>query len=278
MAELLGRRIVRSRPLGGGCLFDVQAVDLDDGRRVVVKSGAGGIPDQLAIEARMLADLAAAGVTVPGVLAVDADRLVLDWVANDGRGLDRAGRRELARQMAALHDRPQPDFGYHEDTVIGALPQPNPRRSSWIDFFREARLLGPAAAARQEGVLDAATHRRLEALALRLGDRLEEPPHPSLLHGDLWAGNVLAHGGQPVAWIDPAVYRGHPEIELAFALLFGPLDRDSVAAYAECRPVAAGFEPTRCAIYQLYSLLVHLRLFGSGYRGAITKRLEILGL
>ncbi len=281
MAEpgtLLGRRVRSTRPLGGGCLFDVRAAELDDGRRVVVKSGAGGLAGQLRLEARMLADLGAADVAVPEVLAVDDDRLVLSWIDHDGGGLDRAGRAVLAEQLAALHARPQAGFGYDYDTVIGSLPQPNPPAPSWCAFFTEHRLLGPAARAREEGVLDAGVHRRLEALAARLDELIAEPPHPELLHGDLWAGNVLARAGRPVAWIDPAVYRGHGEIELAFALLFGPLDRDAVARYAERRPLAPGFEPTRCAIYQLYHLLNHLRLFGRGYLRPIAQRLDALGL
>ena len=277
-ATLLGRRVTRLRPLGGGCLFDVRAADLDDGTRVVVKAGDGGLAGQLALEARMLADLGAAGVPVPEVLHVDDARLVLSWIDHDGGGLDRAGREALADQLADLHARPQPGFGYDYDTVIGSLPQPNPRAASWCAFFRAHRLLGPAERARAEGLMDPDVHRRLEALARRLEEWIVEPAHPELLHGDLWAGNVLARGGRPVAWIDPAVYRGHGEMELAFGLLFGPLDRRSVQRYAERRPLAPGFEPARCAIYQLYHLLNHLRLFGRGYLGAIVNRLEILGL
>jgi fructosamine-3-kinase len=277
-ASVLGRRVRATRPLGGGCLFDVRAVDLDDGERVVVKSGAGGLPGQLAVEARMLADLRAAEVAVPEVLAVDDDQLVLSWIDHDGRGLDAAGRDALADQLAALHARPQSGFGYDYDTVIGSLPQPNPPAPTWRAFFRDHRLLGPARAARDEGVLDPSVHRRLEALAPRLDELIVEPPHPELLHGDLWAGNVLALGGRPVAWIDPAVYRGHGEIELAFGLLFGPFDRRSIDRYAERRPPAPGFQPARCAIYQIYHLLNHLRLFGRTYLSPIVNRLETLGL
>jgi len=266
-----------SRPLGGGCLFDVRAVDLEGGDRVVVKAGTRGLAGQLVLEARMLADLRAADVAVPEVLAVDDDRLVLAWIDHDG-GLDGEGRGEVADQLAALHARPQAGFGYDYDTVIGSLPQPNPPATTWSAFYAEHRLRGPAAAARREHVLDGDVHRRLERLAARLDELVEEPPHPALLHGDLWAGNVLARGGRPVAWIDPAVYRGHGEVELAFGLLFGPLDDRAVARYAEQRPMAPGFQPTRCAIYQLYPLLTHLRLFGRSYLRPISDRLAFLGL
>lgn len=276
--HLLGERIVAARALGGGCLFDVRQVELASGRRVVVKSGAAGLPGQLRLEARMLESLAEAGARTPSVLDVDDDRLVLAWIDHDGGGLDAAGRSRLVHDLAALHDRPQPRFGLAYDTVIGTLPQPNAEADAWVPFFREHRLLGPAASARAEGVLDPGLHRRLEALAPRLDELVDEPAHPSLLHGDLWAGNVLAKEGRPVAWIDPAISCGHPEIELAFALLFGPLDRRAVAEYATLRPLAPGFEPTRCAIYQLYPLLTHLRLFGVSYASAISERLRNLGL
>ncbi len=277
-STLLGQAIVTSRSLGGGCLFDVRAVDLADGQRVVVKEGGRGLPGQLRLEARMLADLSAAGAPAPEVLTVDDHRLVLAWIDNDGGGLDAVGRRTLVEELAALHAQVQPAFGYDYDTVIGALPQPNPPTPSWIAFFRAHRLLGPAAAATAAGLLDAPLAHRLEALATRLDDLLDDTATPSLLHGDLWSGNVLTQAGRPVAWIDPALYRGHPEIELAFALLFGPLDRRAVADYGALRPLAPGFEPTRCAIYQLYPLLTHLRLFGRSYAPAIRQRLDVIGL
>lgn len=266
------------RPLGGGCLFDVRAVDLADGRRVVVKAGSAGLSGQLLLEARMLADLAAAGIAVPAVLDVDDTRLVMACVDHDGGGLDARGRVELARQLAALHAQPRAMHGYDYDTVIGALHQPNPQMPSWIAFFREQRLAVQVRAAAGEGVLDPPVHARLDRLMGRLDDFIDEPPHPSLLHGDLWSGNVLAKGGRPVAWIDPAIYCGHPEIELAFALLFGPLDRPSLRTYLSERPLPAGFELTRCVIYQLYPLLVHLRLFGRSYVRAISDRLGSVGL
>ncbi len=224
----------------------------------------------------MLGDLASAGVAVPRVLDAGESELVLEWVDHDGSGLDGAGRARLARDVATLHAQPRPSFGYAYDTVIGALAQPNPAADRWIAFFRAERLAEPARMAGAEGVLDAGLHRRLDTLGARLEEFLDEPPHPSLLHGDLWSGNVLAKAGSPVALIDPAIYHGHPEIELAFALLFGPFDRASLAAYASERPLAPGFEPTRRAIYQLYPLLVHLRLFGQSYARAIADRLDLL--
>ncbi|MFW5833657.1 MAG: fructosamine kinase family protein [Pseudomonadota bacterium] len=269
--------MVRQRPLGGGCLFDVRQMLLADGRTVVVKSGASRVADHLRIEARMLEDLAREGAPVPAVLGVEGERLVLEWIAHDGTALDAAGIDRLASGLAALHGRPAPFFGYAYETVIGTLPQPNPPTATWLAFFRDQRLLAQSRAAGEEGALEPELERGLEWLAERLDRWLREPAHPSLLHGDLWQGNLLTQQGQPVAWIDPAVSFGHPEIELAFGTLFGPFDRRFFAAYAEHRPVEDDFWPTRRAIYLLYPLLVHRRLFGAAYAPPIAEILASLG-
>ena len=276
IAARLGSPVRRRQALGGGCLFHVERVELADGRQVVVKTGASDVADHLPLEARMLADLAAAGAPVPAVLAVEPDLLVLAWVPHRGGALDGAGKRELAARLAALHGVVGPDHGYAYDTVIGRLPQPNPPTSSWIAFFRDHRLLAQVRAARAEARLEPELAAGLERLAERLDTWLVEPAAPSLLHGDLWSGNVLVDRGRPVAWIDPATSFGHPEIELAFGTLFGPIDRAVLAAYAEQRPLEPGFWPTRRAIYTLYPLLVHRRLFGPGYAPAIAEILASL--
>ena len=277
LAALLGSAPVTSRSLAGGCLFDVRRVELADGRAVVVKAGASEVAQHLRLEARMLADLARAGAPVPTALAVDDDLLVLPWIEHDGGRLDAVGKMALAETLARLHDQPAQGFGYGYPTVIGRLPQPNPPSPRWIPFFRDHRLLAQGEAAVRAGKLETRVGRRLEHLARRLDDLLVEPPRPSLLHGDLWAGNVLVRAGRPVAWIDPAIYHGDPEIELAFGTLFGPFDRAFLAAYAGTRVLAPGFQPTRRAIYTLYPLLVHCRLFGPTYGSAVSETLASLG-
>ena len=110
-------------------------------------------------------------------------------------------------------------FGYARDTLIGPLPQPNPESDTWVPFFRDHRLLVMARLAHAEGSLPAAMLGRIERLAERIDDYLIEPAFPSLLHGDLWTGNVLVRGDRIAGFVDPAISFGHPEIELAFATL-----------------------------------------------------------
>jgi fructosamine-3-kinase len=119
---------------------------------------------------------------------------------------------------------------------------------------------------------------RLERLAERLGTYLAEPRHPSLLHGDLWTGNVLVRGQRIAGFVDPAIYCGHPEIELAFTTMFGKFGPAFFEAYEALLPLEPGFHELRSALYKLYPTLVHVRLFGSAYVPPIERTLAHLGL
>jgi fructosamine-3-kinase len=118
---------------------------------------------------------------------------------------------------------------------------------------------------------------RLERLAEKLDDYLLEPAHPALLHGDLWTGNVLVRGDRIAGFVDPAIYYGHPEIELAFTTMFGTFGRAFFDAYEALLPLEPGFHETRSDLYKLYPTLVHVRLFGESYLGAIDRTLSRLG-
>ncbi|HEU0018298.1 MAG TPA: fructosamine kinase family protein [Methyloceanibacter sp.] len=162
--------------------------------------------------------------------------------------------------------------------MIGPLPQPNPRSECWIPFFREHRLLAMARAAEAEGALPAKLLVRLELLAERLPDYLTEPLHPSLLHGDLWTGNVLVRGDRVAGFVDPAIYYGHPEIELAFTTMFGTFGAALFETYESLMPLDREFQAIRCPLYKLYPTLVHVRLFGGAYLPPIEQTLSRVGL
>jgi len=147
-----------------------------------------------------------------------------------------------------------------------------------VPFFRDHRLLFMARQAHAEGALPASMLGRIETLAERLGDYLIEPAFPSLLHGDLWTGNVLTRQGRIAGFVDPAISFGHPEIELAFATLFGTFGKSFFAAYEELMPLEPGFHELRSSLYNLYPRLVHVRLFGAGYLAGIDATLARLAL
>ena len=268
--KVVGSAVTRMAPLAGGCLAEVLRADLADGRAVVVKAGREN--DRLDIEGRSLMALGEDGaLPVPGLHLVDPDLLVMDHVPNDGY-LSAAAQREAARHLAALHAKPRDRYGYGEDTRIGPLQQPNPESDKWLPFFRDHRLLAMGRAAMERGRLSAATYAALEKLVSRLDTLIGEPDHPSLLHGDLWTGNVLTSGGRITGFIDPAVYYGDAEMDLAFSTLFGTFGEDFFNAYREIRPFDyAGFLETRRDLHNLYPLLVHTALFGGGYANSVAR-------
>lgn len=228
------------------------------GRTVVLKAGPGS-PDE-ADGLRQLAAVAG-GPAVPEVRYVDAELLVTTYVAPGRRT---TGHEEsLGRALAVLHRTPCPQWG-GGSSWIGACPVDASGWPEGAGFYGD-RLAGLAARCGLE--------RSVGRVVTRLPDLLP-PGGPSLLHGDLWWGNVLfGEGGR--AWlIDPSVHGGHPEEDLAMLGLFGPVPERLLGAYREARPLEPGWEE-RVELFQLYPLLVHTVLFGGGYRGraaAVAKR------
>lgn len=275
---LLGKPPRRAVPLHGGCIAEVLRVELSDGSLIVAKRSRGEGGD-LTLEAFMLRELRRLStLPVPEVLAAESDLLLLEHIEHDPHaGLDASAQEHAATLIAALHEVRGDAFGYTRDTLIGPLPQPNPVSASWIDFFRDQRLLSMARLAHEADHLPDSLILRLERLAERLADLITEPPHPSLLHSDLWTGNVLVGRSRIAGFVDPAIYFGHPEIELAFSTLFGTFGKPFFRRYAELRPLQPGFFAHRRDIYNLYPLLVHVRLFGGGYVGSIERVLTKLG-
>lgn len=258
-------------PVSGGCIN--HGVRLETaGSPVFLKYNDDAPRGLFAAEARGLDALrdAANGVLhVPHVLAhAEAEAgapawLAMEWLAPGRRGGDFGAR--LGRGLAALHAAPAAGWGWDADNFIGPLPQENrPTSGGWAAFWRMRRLEPQLALARRAGRFPGR-----EADWARLFERLPdllapaEEDGPSLLHGDLWGGNVVAAEDGP-ALIDPAVYRGHGEADLAMTELFGGFGADFHAAYREARPLQDGYE-TRRDVYQLYYLLVHVNLFGGGY-------------
>lgn len=260
VARLTGRRVTAMEPLRGGCVADIRRVTLANGESLVAKRGAG-----LALEARMLRLLADTGrIPVPRVIHADDDLLLMEFVAaGDPIGAD--AETDAAERLAALHGLTAPTFGLAFDTVIGGLPQPNARNRSWRAFFRDCRLMHMAEEARGAGRLPTALFARIERLAGHLDRWIADEAEPALIHGDLWTGNILVRGGKLAAVIDPAISYSDPEIELAFTTLFGTFGKAFFARYHELRPIAPGFFEERRDLYNLYPLLVHVRLFGGSY-------------
>jgi fructosamine-3-kinase len=276
----LGSAVVEASSLPVGFGLTGLRIALADGRHLAVKArqaGEGG-RSHLELEAYMLGELARLSeFPVPQVHYADGDLLVMDFIETDSGGNTKSVERHAGELIAKLHATKRERFGYARDTMIGPLHQPNPPSPRWVPFFRDHRLLFMAKEAQREGRLPPEMLRRIERLAERLDDFLIEPAFPSLLHGDLWTGNVLTRSGRIAGFVDPAVYCGSPEIELAFTTLFGTFGAAFFEVYTSTMPLEAGFHELRLGLYNLYPRLVHVRLFGSSYLAGIDETLAKLG-
>ena len=263
------------RPMGGGCIGDVGRVTLKDGRTIVAKSGDKG--SGLDLEGFMLTYLRdKGGLAVPDVLFASDGLLLMSLLETEG-GITESVEVDAADQLAALHGVAAETFGFEKPTVIGGLHQPNPQTESWVEFFRDQRLLYMARQALDAGRMKSGLMARLEKLAGRLSDWLAEPESPSLIHGDMWTGNVLARQGRIAGFVDPAIYYADAEIELAFSTMFGTFGDAFFGRYGELRPLRPGFFEERRDLYNLYPLLVHVRLFGGSYIGSVERTLNKFG-
>lgn len=272
-------QIRSNRAVGGGCINSAGVLG-DGTRRYFVKLNAAARLGMFEAEAEGLTALAAPGaIRVPRPLctgiAGGESYLVMEALDLGGR-LDgvRAGR-----LLAQLHRSCADRFGWQRDNTIGSTPQRNTPCADWVEFWRRQRL-GPqlelAVANGYGGSLGRSGERLLGCLEALIG----YGPPASLLHGDLWGGNIGAlPGGEPVIF-DPAVYHGDRETDLAMTELFGGFGAEFQAAYREVWPLAPGYA-TRKVLYNLYHVLNHLNLFGGGYlaqaRGMIERLLAEAG-
>ena len=259
-ATLLGGALKTARTLQGGDLSEAVHFTLEDGRQAVVKTGPAP-----KVEAGMLQKLRAAHVPVPKVLAADAGSLVLEFVPSDGSVVQAWA--SLGTLLQTLHATIGPHYGWPDDYAFANVTIENSCSDDWPEFFATRRLLTHARHIPND------LARRVERLALDMGNRLPAQPRACLLHGDLWSGNILVAGHRVAALIDPACIFGHAEMDIAMLSLF---DCPSPAFYAAYGPLEPGAD-ARLPIYTLWPALVHLRLFGNAYRGMVERCLSTCG-
>ncbi len=270
LSAALGARVAAAEPVAGGDINDAYRVRLVDGRVVFVKTHADPPPGMFEAEAHGLDWLRDGPLRVPRVLAAGPHFLALEWldVGGRGQGFDEA----LGRGLAALHRLGAPCFGLSRDGYLATLPQPRIELADGPAFWIEHRVRPLVERARVAGRMPDVSA-RLDALRAR-PDRFGPPEPPARLHGDLWWGNVVAVDGAPVL-VDPAVYGGHREVDLAMLALFGSLPEALARAYDEVFPLAPGWRERRL-LWQLYPLAAHAVLFGGGYGAQVVRALDAL--
>jgi fructosamine-3-kinase len=287
----------RTASVGGGCINPSARLETESGEAFFLKWNPQSPAKMFPAEADGLQALGqgaarkgnvpvARVLSVPEVLGTggsgtssDPGWLLLEWIPRGSPASDYG--RHLGEGLAILHaSAAAPDpagspgqgdaasgFGWHRHNFIGSLPQANDPAQAWSDFWRDRRLEPQLRMARDRGYMGGSQGEAFDRLLLRVEEAMEGacPAGPSLLHGDLWSGNYYpGPEGAPVL-IDPAVYRGAGEVDLAMMELFGSLPRGFLEGYREVRALDPGYDRIRRDLYQLYYLLVHVNLFGGTY-------------
>ena len=257
VAALMGVPEARIERLAGGDLSEVLLVTRPDGQRSVAKGGPA-----IGTEAAMLRALSGAGIPAPMVEGEHEAVLLLEYIDNDGVFSPKAWT-DIGHCLSLLHGRTGACYGWPVDYSLGTVGLDNRQRSDWPGFWGEQRLAAAAS------LLDRPWRERIERVAGRLEQLLPSTPSPSLLHGDLWTGNILVREGKLAALVDPACYHGHSEVDLAMLTLFDEPPNEFWSAYG---PLESGWSERR-PLYQLFPALVHLRLFGPSYAGMVERLL-----
>ncbi len=275
LSEALGQDIKHLELLQQGQIGDIYIARVEDQSYVVKTSEER---EKLAIEAHMLEDLYEAKIRVPNVIISKESFLVLEHIQT----IDQAKttqETEAAKLLGRLHSVTNESrmYGYYYDTTIGPFPQKNEQTQyNWTLFLGQMRIMPMARYCYDEGKIPKLMLERLEMLCRDLYKRIDMSTiYPSLLHGDVWRGNILFER-EGACLIDPAVYYGDKEMELAFIRLFGTFGETFFHAYEEIHPLSDDFYESKVPLYQIYPLLVHVALYGGSYIGELERTLKRL--
>lgn len=263
-----------SRTITGGSINEVFLIESTEGKYFLKLNNAGRFPNMFETEKRGLELLSQSPFKVPLPLKVgicnNSQYILMNFIEPGAPGL--GFWQQFGRDLAGLHLLSSKQFGLDHDNYIGSLSQSNEELDTWAEFYRTERLLPQIKLAQKSGKLTAKMKIGFDELLKRIDEVYPTEP-PSLLHGDLWSGNMMiTTTGEPCLF-DPAVYYGHREMDLAMMALFGGFGEEWVQSYNEIYPLEHGWRE-RIPLGQLYPLMVHVNLFGSGYSSQVEAILQ----
>lgn len=252
--------------VSGGCINNGGRLETDKGSFFLKWNDAKKFPEMFEAESRGLKMLAeASAIRIPKVVlagaADDFQFLLLEFISAGAS--KKMFWRMLGEQLSELHCKGSAQFGLDFDNYIGSLAQRNTKHDNWTSFFIEERLKPQVALCAGSHALPSREINRFEQLYKKLPSLIVEEK-PALLHGDLWSGNVIPDEKGHPCLIDPAIFYGHREAEIAFTKLFGGFSHEFYDSYNSVSPLEKGYE-SRIDLYNLYPLLVHVNLFGGSY-------------
>ena len=256
---------------GGGCINQGGKLQTSTGTFFLKWNSAKKFPSMFRAEASGLTLLRKTNaIEIPAVISVDEDDvdqfILLDFIDQGPQA--KSYWKHLGSRLAILHKTTHDRFGLDHENYIGSLRQFNTPSQNWIDFFVHERLNVQLKMAVDSGLAGSQMVKSFETLYPKLTSLLSEEK-PALLHGDLWSGNIITTSKGEPCLIDPAVYYGCREVDLAMTKLFGSFPTEFYQAYDQTYPLLPGYED-RLELYNLYPLLVHLNLFGTQYKSPIT--------
>tara|TARA_R110001583_G_scaffold99969_1_gene245569 strand:+ start:5732 stop:6604 length:873 start_codon:yes stop_codon:yes gene_type:complete len=270
-----GQKVLSSKSISGGCISKAELLTFEKGSTCFMKTRCSAA-DVFEKEAKGLHELKKSGaIRVPEVLYLDQDCLLLEPIHIGEQSPEFFSN--FGRKLARLHQYGALRFGFPQDNYIGNTPQINTcnklEAENWCDFYYNKRLLYQYKLAESKGIVGPELKNGFILLENRIEEILESSEEkPALLHGDLWSGNFLCDSQSQPCLIDPAVYYGHREAELAMTRLFGGFDASFYSSYQKTYPLPEGYD-YRQNIYMLYHVLNHLNLFGNNYYGQAVKLL-----
>jgi fructosamine-3-kinase len=264
----LGIKIIKTENLSGGCISNAYKIISESGDNFFLKVNDSVPSDMFKTEADGLRELSKANVIkVPEAKIYSGNFIVTEFIQSGKKS--NTFFQNFGRNFALLHKYKGTAFGFYEDNYIGSNPQKNladgDDRTNWIAFYFNKRLLYQLSLCEQNGFATTELRNYLRKLEDKIEDILKDSTEePALLHGDLWSGNYMITQNGEACIIDPAVYYGHREADLAMTKLFGGYPEEFYKSYNEIYPLDEGWD-YRENIYKLYHVLNHLNLFGSGY-------------
>lgn len=272
ISHLTNKEFQDVKSLSGGSISSAYLLKWDNGSYFLKVNSNSNALEMFTAEQKGLQTIDETGtIAVPKVHYVDTFErkgfLLMDYV--ESKHASTGDYKTLGKQLAQLHLNHEDKFGFISDNFIGSLPQSNNQYTNWAEFYWHERIAPQLKLSEQKKLLNSSELPTAQRTITVFEDLLENDSKPSLLHGDLWAGNYLiANDGTPYL-IDPAVYWGHSMVDIAMSYLFGGFGNEFYKSYHEVIPKTTNYN-AQIDFYQLYFLLVHLNLFGSSYYGSVS--------